>query len=109
MALLALKVIAIFIHIRSLGRPERSGCVLPPVKADLPTRVFMRLRYLCALPLFAVLLAVACSAKEPPVPALVDLTTPDKIKLHATYFAAAGPGPGILLWHQRNRHRNVWA
>ena len=68
----------------------------------------MRLRYLCALPLFTVLLAAACFAKEPPAPAVVDLTTPDKIKLKATYFAAAGPGPGVLLLHQCNRQRKVW-
>ncbi len=68
----------------------------------------MRLRHLCALSLFPILLAAVCAAKEPPAPAVVDLTAPDKIKLKATYFAAAAPGPGVLLLHQCNRQRKVW-
>jgi dienelactone hydrolase len=68
----------------------------------------MRLRHCYALLLFTVLVAAASSAKEPPAPAVVDLATPDKIKLKATYFAAAGPGPGVLLLHQCNRERKVW-
>jgi dienelactone hydrolase len=55
-----------------------------------------------------ILLTLACAAKEVPAPAIVDLTAVDKIKLKATYFAAAEPGPGILLLHQCNRQRKVW-
>ena len=66
----------------------------------------MRLRHLSFL--FTILLATACFAKEPPAPTVVDLTTPDKVKLKATYFPAAGPGPGVLLLHQCNRERKVW-
>ena len=31
---------------------------------------------------------------------VVDLTAADGTKLKATYFAAAKPGPGVLLLHQ---------
>jgi dienelactone hydrolase len=39
---------------------------------------------------------------------VVDLTTADGAKLKATYFAAAKPGPGVLLLHQCNRQRKIW-
>jgi dienelactone hydrolase len=39
---------------------------------------------------------------------VVDLTAGDGTKLRATYFAAAKPGPGVLLLHQCNRQRKVW-
>ena len=39
---------------------------------------------------------------------VVSLTAPDGIVLKATYFAAAKPGPGVLLLHQCNRQRKVW-
>jgi dienelactone hydrolase len=40
--------------------------------------------------------------------AVVDLTAADGAKLKATYYAAAKPGPGVLLLHQCNRNRKVW-
>jgi pimeloyl-ACP methyl ester carboxylesterase len=39
---------------------------------------------------------------------VVDLTAGDGMKLKATYFAAAKPGPGVLLLHQCNRQRKIW-
>jgi dienelactone hydrolase len=39
---------------------------------------------------------------------VVDLTTADGTKLKASYFAAAKPGPGVLLLHQCNRQRKIW-
>jgi dienelactone hydrolase len=54
------------------------------------------------------LMALTCAAKQPPAPAVVDLTAADGIKLKATYFAAGKPGPGVLLLHQCNRQRKVW-
>jgi dienelactone hydrolase len=56
----------------------------------------------------ALALPVVCAAQQPPVPRAVDLTAPDGVILKATYFAAAQPGPGILLLHQCNRQRKVW-
>jgi dienelactone hydrolase len=39
---------------------------------------------------------------------IVDLKATDGTNLKATYFAAAKPGPGVLLLHQCNRQRKVW-
>ena len=39
---------------------------------------------------------------------VVDLTASDGVKLKATYFPAAAPGPGVLLLHQCNRQRKAW-
>jgi dienelactone hydrolase len=41
-------------------------------------------------------------------PQIVDLKSADGVVLKATYFPAARPGPGILLFHQSNRTRNSW-
>ncbi len=39
---------------------------------------------------------------------VVDLKASDGTLLKASYFAAAQPGPGVLLLHQGNRERKVW-
>src|SRR5437867_541907 len=39
---------------------------------------------------------------------VVDLKSTDGTVLKATYFAAANPGPGVLLFHQSNRTRKEW-
>jgi dienelactone hydrolase len=39
---------------------------------------------------------------------VVDLKAPDGANLKATFFAAAKPGPGVLLLHQCNRQRKIW-
>ena len=39
---------------------------------------------------------------------LIDLKTSDGTVLKASYFAAAKPGPGVLLLHQSNRTRKAW-
>jgi len=51
---------------------------------------------------------VAQQSPQPPVPRTVDLKTSDGVMLKATYFAAAKPGPGVLLLHQSNRTRKSW-
>jgi len=38
----------------------------------------------------------------------VDLKSGDGTILKGTYFAAAKPGPGVLLFHQNNRTRKSW-
>jgi predicted acyl esterase len=43
-----------------------------------------------------------------PTPRVIDLKAPDGTVLKATYFAAAKPGPGVLLFHQSNRTRTSW-
>jgi dienelactone hydrolase len=57
--------------------------------------------------LLSPVLAVVSAAAVPP-PHVVDLTASGGIVLKATYFAAAQPGPGVLLLHQCNRQRKVW-
>jgi dienelactone hydrolase len=61
----------------------------------------LRVGMLSVLPLT---LAVASFTAE----RVVDLTAPDGMKLKATYFPAASPGPGVLLLHQCNRQRTAW-
>jgi dienelactone hydrolase len=39
---------------------------------------------------------------------VVDLKASDGTLLKASYFAAAKPGPGVLLFHQTNRTRKAW-
>jgi tetratricopeptide (TPR) repeat protein len=43
-----------------------------------------------------------------PAPLIVDLKASDGTLLKASYFAAAKPGPGVLLLHQVNRTRKAW-
>jgi dienelactone hydrolase len=58
--------------------------------------------------LVALVLPLACAAQAVPPPRVVDLTAPDGVILKASFFAAAQPGPGVLLLHQCNRQRRVW-
>jgi tetratricopeptide (TPR) repeat protein len=45
---------------------------------------------------------------QPPAGQVVGLKAADGTILKATYFAAAKPGPGVLLYHQSNRTRDSW-
>ena len=45
---------------------------------------------------------------SPPAAREVDLKASDGTILKASYFAAAKPGPGVLLLHQFNRTRKAW-
>jgi len=54
------------------------------------------------------LCALSCGVSAWSAERVVDLTTADGAKLKATYFAAAKPGPGVLLLHQCNRQRKIW-
>src|SRR5437588_2234267 len=47
-------------------------------------------------------------SQQPSAPRVVELKAPDGTILKATYFAAAKPGPGVLLLHQSNRTRKSW-
>jgi dienelactone hydrolase len=51
---------------------------------------------------------VSCKAQELPAPRIVDLKAQDGTTLKATFFAAAKPGPGVLLLHQCNQQRKNW-
>jgi alpha-beta hydrolase superfamily lysophospholipase len=50
----------------------------------------------------------AQQSAQPPAPRVFDLKASDGTVLKATYFAAAKPGPGVLLLHQGNRTRKAW-
>jgi len=45
---------------------------------------------------------------QPTAPHTVDLKSTDGTLLKATFFPAAKPGPGVLLFHQSNRTRTSW-
>ncbi|MGC1685794.1 MAG: alpha/beta fold hydrolase [Candidatus Acidiferrales bacterium] len=63
-----------------------------------------------SLPIVLLLIsrALAFAASEPPAPHTVDLTAADGTALKATFFAAAAPGPGVILFHQCNQQRHNW-
>jgi hypothetical protein len=50
----------------------------------------------------------APESPQPPAPRVVDLKASDGTLLKASYYAAAKPGPGVLLFHQSNRTRKAW-
>jgi dienelactone hydrolase len=52
--------------------------------------------------------AAASTPLQLPAVRVVALPTPDGVTLKASYFAAAKPGPGVLLFHQSNRTRQSW-
>ncbi len=58
--------------------------------------------------LLTLALSLSAFAQNPLAPRIVDLKSADGIPLKATYFAAARPGPGVLLLHQVNRTRKSW-
>jgi dienelactone hydrolase len=62
-------------------------------------------------PVLSLLLAAGslpAFAAEPAAPRDVDISAPDGTKLKATYYAAAKPGPGVLLLHMCNSNRRAW-
>lgn len=64
-----------------------------------------QLPFLIALFIFA----VSASGQRPKAAErLVDLKSSDGTVLKGSYFAAAKPGPGVLLFHQSNRTRKSW-
>src|SRR5438034_7121482 len=65
-----------------------------------PTHIFLLSAVLFGMITFA--------APTKNVARVVDLKTPDGTILKGTYFAAAKPGPGALLFHQSNRTRKSW-
>jgi dienelactone hydrolase len=50
----------------------------------------------------------AQQVQPPSAPRVVELKASDGVVLKASYFAAAKPGPGVLLLHQSNRTRKSW-
>jgi formylglycine-generating enzyme required for sulfatase activity/dienelactone hydrolase len=52
--------------------------------------------------------AARAQQSQPAAPHTVDLNASDGNLLKATFFPAAKPGPGVLLFHQSNRTRTSW-
>lgn len=63
---------------------------------------------LILLSLCTLLIAASASGQQSPAARVIDLKAADGTPLKASYFAAAKPGPGVLLLHQCNRQRKVW-
>ena len=59
---------------------------------------------------FVIVLSMASTvlAADSLPPRDVDIAAPDGITLKATYYAAAKPGPGVLLLHMCNSNRRAW-
>jgi dienelactone hydrolase len=60
------------------------------------------------LALTLVIASSAASAQTPPAPRDVTLRAPDGVALSATYYAAAQPGPAVLLLHMCHTTRGSW-
>jgi pimeloyl-ACP methyl ester carboxylesterase len=60
------------------------------------------------LALVLLLHGVSASGQSPPSPRDVSLTAADGTPLQATYYAAAKPGPAVLLLHMCNTTRKSW-
>ena len=54
------------------------------------------------------LTAIAFADPANNAPRSVDIKSSDGTIVKASYFAAARPGPGVLLFHQSNRTRDSW-
>lgn len=54
------------------------------------------------------LLVITSDASTHALERVVDIKTADGTVLKGTYFGAAKPGPGVLLFHQSNRTRKSW-
>jgi hypothetical protein len=69
------------------------------------------LRNRLALAVFVVAVsatAARAQQSQPEAPHTVDLKSTDGTLLKASFFPAAKPGPGALLFHQSNRTRTSW-
>src|SRR5437016_111520 len=78
----------------------------------MPRKTRMKqLRYWLASAVFIIAVSpIATRAQESQLaaPHTVDLKSTDGTLLKATFFPAAKPGPGVLLFHQNNRTRTSW-
>jgi tetratricopeptide (TPR) repeat protein len=63
---------------------------------------------LLLIPLVLGSLVIISAARTNSVERFVDFKSADGTILKGTYFAAAKPGPGVLLFHQSNRTRKSW-
>ena len=64
-------------------------------------------RFLAGVVLASLPATALASGPEPPARD-VEIAAPDGVKLKATYYAAARPGPAVLLLHMCNADRKSW-
>src|SRR5439155_6818793 len=82
---------------------KTSPSVVQYVQEEFPmTAQGLSLRVLIPL-----LFVLTCAAGPMPAVRTISLTA-DGTTLKASYFAAAKPGPGVLLLHQCNQQRKMW-
>src|SRR5205823_14080787 len=81
----------------------------PPALHPFPTRRSSDLLVLAAAGALAAATSLAAAEPQTPPVRAVDLKAPDGAVLKGTFFAAAAPGPGVILFHQSNRDRGSWA
>src|SRR6266516_3538736 len=82
---------------------HRSGTIL-----ILLHLIDMKQVSLLLIPVLLGSLVNICAARTNSVERVVDFKTADGTILKGTYFDAAKPGPGVLLFHQSNRTRKSW-
>src|SRR5882762_11159336 len=82
---------------------HRSGTIL-----TLLHLIDMKQVSLLLIPLLLGSLVIICAARTNSVERVVDFKTANGTMLKGTYFDAAKPGPGVLLFHQSNRTRKSW-
>lgn len=67
------------------------------------------MRYGHTIPMLLLLIAFSADAGDQPAPRVVDLKAADGTPLKATYYAAAAPGPAVMLFHMCNTTQKSWA
>ena len=99
----------------TVRRPTLTRSSPPRLKAILSQRQrILRLLVLLAYAMTAAAQSARSASSagtpgaQPPAARVIELKAPDGTSLKASYFAAAQPGPGVLLFHQTNRTRKAW-
>jgi dienelactone hydrolase len=69
---------------------------------------FMTVPRAVSVTVLVLLFSSPAFAQSAPAPRDVTLSAPDGTKLKATYYAAARPGPAVLLLHMCNTTRRSW-
>ncbi|PWU07371.1 MAG: hypothetical protein C5B51_10150 [Terriglobia bacterium] len=87
---------------RNYRQPEPFHCTIINRRRLIMRHGRLLLAMAVALPILQL------AAEEPPAARVIDLKASDGVLIKATYFAAARPGPGVLLLHQCNRQRKLW-
>jgi dienelactone hydrolase len=64
--------------------------------------------YRWTISLLLLVLTLPVFGADPPAPRDVTISAPDATQLKATYYAAAKPGPAVLLLHMCNTTRKSW-